>query len=73
MNNIIKKFTCWLHKKGIHSYSIPVKRYTEDVYYIEGEGDTGSQKKFNTFMRFKCKYCNKRKNKLEGTTVRMWE
>ena len=71
-DNTLEKLTRWLHRRGLHSYSIPIKRYKEQIYYVEGKDGAGSQEKFEIFMRVKCKHCNKRKNKLEETTVRTW-
>ena len=73
MSNISDGLTKKLHRYGLHFYSVPIKRFTKEVYWIDGEGHAGSQEKFKTYKRMKCKHCNKRKNKYESTTVRSYE
>lgn len=68
----MSKLTKWLHKRGIHWYSVPIERFQKDLWYVEGKDGAGSQEKFQIFLRVKCQHCNKRKNKLQSTVTRTY-
>ena len=68
----MRSISKWLHRKGIHRYSIPIKRFNKQLWHVEGDAGAGAQEKFQTIMRYKCQHCNKRKNKVQRTVTRTW-
>ena len=68
----MSRFSKYLHKHGIHYYSIPIERFEEEVWYVQGTNGAGDQMKAKIYKKMKCLHCNKRKIKLESTYIRTY-
>jgi hypothetical protein len=58
---MIHKIKMWWHRKGHHSYEVPISLEEEENYRIEGKGSVKSEVSISYYTKKRCLYCNRRK------------
>ena len=59
----MNKYTLWKHRKGWHTFTIPIRIVETQDYHIEGVGTVVYEEKVSFHRVMKCLHCNKRHQK----------